>query len=182
MLTHEPPALSPQPRAARRGEKPAAPRGEIWSPIRVGSWEDVAGKIDVTMVSSPAPLGRPAGSFQPGRKEGRPPGSGALASRSLLRPAASSPASPNVGVSGRVYYRIWGLALSHPGTGVIVLSSQKNPAAASQNPTRSEHSVGTRWLPPPPRRARRVPGAVRWERADLLVGRGWVSALPPTGT
>lgn len=58
----------PQPQAARHGEMPAA-HVEIWSPVWVGIWEDVAGKIDVTMVPSTAPLSRQAGSFlQRGRK------------------------------------------------------------------------------------------------------------------
>lgn len=53
----------------------AAPCGEIWSLVRVGSSEDVAGKIDVTMVSSAAPSAARPGHFcREGGRKGDLPG------------------------------------------------------------------------------------------------------------
>lgn len=115
------------------------------------------------MVSSPAPLAAPPGLRSRRRKEGRPPGSREPpASRSLLRPAASSPASPNFGVSGKVHSGVWGLSLS----------SQEHPAAASQHLTRSEHAVKNSG-------GDAVAPVLRWAGADFVVGCGRVSVLPP---
>lgn len=88
-------------------------------------------KIDVTMVSStatPQPRSRVSSL---GRKEGRPPGSHALASRNLLGPTASSPASHN-GVSGKQSLQDLGTVTLHYADHPF---QSKAPSRCSQNLT-----------------------------------------------
>lgn len=163
---------------------PAAPCGQIWSPVWVGLWEDVAGKIDVTMVSSTAPAPPAAGSLlQGGRKEGRPPGSRALASRNLC-PTASSPASHN-GVSGK-QGPLQDLGTIAPCSLKTHLHYADDPFqteasySCSSNPTHSELSVknsgrdsfASAWLARGPPGS--VPEAATWDRrsTDFRVGCG----------
>lgn len=85
-------------------------------------------KIDVTMVSSTATPQPRSRVISAGRKEGRPPGSHALASINLLSPTASSPAS-HKGVSGKQ---------SLQDLGTVTLCSLETHLNYSDHPFQSE--------------------------------------------
>lgn len=83
------PHTNPQPQAATQEKCPLPPVGRAGAKSGLEPGQDVAGKIDVTMVASTTPSAAawsPAPVITAGRKEGRPPGSDAQAPGSLVLP------------------------------------------------------------------------------------------------
>lgn len=80
---------TPNHKQPAREKCPLPPVGRAGAKSGLEPEEDVAGKIDVTMVASTTPskaAWSPAPVITAGRKEGRPPGSDALAAGSLYLP------------------------------------------------------------------------------------------------